>query len=184
MVFIRDTRQSLEAAAALVNTLPLCDGEDTMTTVADLDSYLADHPYSGTVRRDRATVEEIRQVRARVRKLWEVDREGAVPLINDMLRDGEAVPRLVIHGEHDWHIHATPDDAPIATRIMVEAAMAFVEVIRSDSYDRVRVCEADDCDAVYIDYSRNGSKRYCDTGNCGNRMNVIAYRERKARESA
>ena len=43
---------------------------------------------------------------------------------------------------------------------------------------------ADDCDRVYIDFSKNGSKRYCDTGNCGNRMNVIAYRERKAKESA
>ena len=54
--------------------------------------------------------------------------------------------------------------------------MAFVDVIRSDEYDRVRVCSADDCESVYIDYSKNGSKRYCDTGNCGNRMNVNAYR--------
>lgn len=184
MVFIRDTRQSLEAAVGLVNTLPLGDADDTMTTVADLNAYLREYPYSGSIRRDRATVDEVRDVRARVRRLWDVDREGAVHLVNDMLRDGDAVPRLVIHDEHDWHIHATPDDAPIATRIMVEAAMAFIEVIRTDSYDRVRVCSADDCDAVYIDYSRNGSKRYCDTGNCGNRMNVIAYRERKARETA
>ena len=50
--------------------------------------------------------------------------------------------------------------------------------------DRIRVCAADDCDSVYIDYSKNGSKRYCDTGNCGNRMNVNAYRRRKARETA
>ena len=33
-------------------------------------------------------------------------------------------------------------------------------------------------------FSRNGSKRYCDTGNCGNRMNVNAYRARRAREIA
>ena len=62
----------------------------------------------------------------------------------------------MIHDEYDWHIHATRDDAPLATRILVEAAMAFVDVIRADEYDRVRVCEADDCDAVYIDYSRTG----------------------------
>ena len=41
------------------------------------------------------------------------------------------------------------------------------------------ICSADDCEAVYIDYSKNGSKRYCDTGNCGNRANVAAYRARK-----
>ena len=53
----------------------------------------------------------------------------------------------MIHDDYDWHIHATSDDAPLATRILVEAAMAFVDVIRSDEYDRVRVCSADDCDS-------------------------------------
>jgi len=106
-------------------------------------------------------------------------------LVNAMLADGGALPRLVIHDDYDWHVHATSDEAPLATRILVEAAMAFVDVIRSDEYGRVRVCDADDCASVYIDMSRNGSKRYCDTGNCGNRMNVIAYRKRQAeRESA
>ncbi|HEX5729824.1 CGNR zinc finger domain-containing protein [Microbacterium sp.] len=184
MVFIRDTELSLRAAVYLVNTLPGFDGEDTLQTPADLDRYLAVNPYTGTIRRDEAEVAAIRAIRPRLRQLWEVDREGAVPLVNEMLRDGHALPRLVIHDGFDWHIHATSDDAPLATRILVEAAMAFVDVIRADEYDRVRVCSADDCESVYIDYSRNGSKRYCDTGNCGNRMNVIAYRERKAQESA
>lgn len=184
MVFIRDTEQALRAAVSLVNTLPGFDGEDTLQTPGDLDAYLAVHPYTGTIRRDDAEVAAVRSIRPRLRRLWDVTREDAVPLVNEMLRDGGALPRLVIHDGYDWHIHATSDDAPLATRILVEAAMAFVDIIRADEYDRVRVCSADDCDAVYIDYSRNGSKRYCDTGNCGNRMNVIAYRERKARESA
>jgi predicted RNA-binding Zn ribbon-like protein len=184
MVFIRDTEQSLRAAVYLVNTLPGFDGEDTLTTRADFEAYLAVNPYTGSIRRDEEEIAAVRAIRPRLRRLWDVDREGAVPLVNGMLEDGRALPRLVIHDDYDWHIHATSDDAPLATRILVEAAMAFVDVIRSDEYDRVRVCAADDCDAVYIDYSRNGSKRYCDTGNCGNRMNVIAYRERRARGSA
>jgi predicted RNA-binding Zn ribbon-like protein len=69
-------------------------------------------------------------------------------------------------------------------RMLSESAMAFVDVIRADAWDRVRMCAADDCESVYVDFSKNGSKRYCDTGNCGNRMNVIAYCRRKARESA
>ncbi|MEZ5214908.1 MAG: CGNR zinc finger domain-containing protein, partial [Microbacterium sp.] len=117
-------------------------------------------------------------------ELWSVDRDGAVPLVNAMLRDGRALPQLVIHDGFDWHIHATEPDAPLSVRMLVEAAMAFVDVIRSDQWDRVRICEADDCASVYVDFSKNGSKRYCDTGNCGNRMNVIAYRRRKAEESA
>ncbi|WP_438353067.1 CGNR zinc finger domain-containing protein [Microbacterium sp. CJ88] len=184
MVFIHDTKQALTAAVALVNTLPGQLRADTLRTPEDLDAYLVINPYSAVTRRDQAQVDAVRGIRPRLRALWDVDRVGAVPLVNGMLHDGRALPRLTIHDGYDWHIHATDDDAPLATRIMVEAAMAFVDVIRADEYDRVRICTADDCDAVYVDYSKNGSKRYCDTGNCGNRMNVIAYRQRKARGSA
>jgi predicted RNA-binding Zn ribbon-like protein len=134
--------------------------------------------------RDEEELAAVRAIRRPLRRVWDVDRDAAVPLVNDMLRRGRALPQLVIHDGHDWHIHATEENAPLATRMLVEAAMAFVEVIRSDQWDRVRVCDADDCLSVYVDYSKNGSKRYCDTGNCGNRMNVNAYRRRKARESA
>jgi predicted RNA-binding Zn ribbon-like protein len=40
------------------------------------------------------------------------------------------------------------------------------------------VCAAHDCEGVLVDLSRNGSKRFC-TVRCGNRMNMIAYRERQ-----
>jgi predicted RNA-binding Zn ribbon-like protein len=186
MVFIRDTRLALMATVDLVNTLPdtASDGVDRMLTLADLDDFLATHPYTGRMNRDADELAAIRDIRPRLRELWRLDRVSAVPEVNAMLRDGGALPQLVIHDGYDWHIHATGPDVPLATRIMVEGAMAFVDVIRSDEYDRIRVCAADDCMSVYVDYSKNGSKRYCDTGNCGNRMNVNAYRRRKARETA
>ncbi|GAA2992369.1 putative RNA-binding Zn ribbon-like protein [Microbacterium terrae] len=184
MVFIHDTKRTLMMVVDLVNTLPGFDGTDTLETVSDLDAFLVQNPYSGPVRTDAAALAAVREVRGRLAALWRVDRAGAVPLVNSMLADGEALPRLVIHDEYDWHIHATSDESPLATRMLVEAAMAFVDVIRADEYDRVRLCAADDCEGAYIDYSKNGSKRYCDSGNCGNRMNVNAYRARKARESA
>lgn len=186
MVFIHDTEQSLRAAAALVNTLPHVGTEavDQLETQADFDAYLDEYAYTGTFYRDDAELEAVRANRGRLRGLWDVDRDAAVPIVNAMLRDGSALPQLVIHDGFDWHIHATESDAPLSVRMLVEAAMAFVDVIRADQWDRVRVCAADDCDAVYVDFSKNGSKRYCDTGNCGNRMNVIAYRRRKAEESA
>lgn len=186
MVFIHDTRQSLAAVVDLVNTLPSTspEGVDTLVDLADLDRFLTAQPYSGRRRRDGEELAAVRGIRERLHALWDVSRDEAVPLVNAMLVDGRALPQLVTHeGYTPWHIHATDDEAPLHTRILVEAALAFVDVIRADEYDRVRVCGADDCAAVYVDYSRNGSKRYCDTGNCGNRMNVNAYRRRRARES-
>ena len=49
---------------------------------------------------------------------------------------------------------------------------------------RLRRCEAPDCEAVLVDLSKNRSRRYCDTGNCGNRQHVAAYRERRAERGA
>ncbi|CAL4859542.1 CGNR zinc finger domain-containing protein [Microbacterium sp. MM2322] len=185
-MFIHDTENALRAATALVNSLPEIDGEgvDRLATLDDMTEFLREYPYTGAIRRDDVELNELRSARSQLRQLWTGDRVAAVPIVNAMLREGRALPQLVIHDGYDWHIHATDDAAPLATRITVEVAMAFVDVIRSDEFDRVRVCSADDCDAVYIDYSKNGSKRYCDTGNCGNRMNVMAYRRRKAEESA
>jgi predicted RNA-binding Zn ribbon-like protein len=183
MVFIRDTRSSLDAAVFLVNTLPITstDALDGLATLDDLHRFLDSQPYTGVIRRDAAELADVRSIRPRLHALWTVGPDEAVPLVNRMLVDGRALPQLVTHeGFEQWHIHATDADAPLHTRILVETAMAFVDVIRSDEYARVRICSADDCASVYVDYSRNGSKRYCDTGNCGNRMNVIAYRRRRA----
>ena len=120
------------------------------------------------------------RLRRELRRFWNVDRDGAAELVNALLRDGKALPQLVRHDTWDWHVHATTPQAPLVTRMQVEAAMAFVDVIRADEHRRLRLCEAVDCDAVVIDLSRNRSKRYCDVGNCGNRMNVTAFRARRA----
>jgi len=52
-------------------------------------------------------------------------------------------------------------------------------MIRSGELDRLRICAAADCDAVLVDLTRNRSRIYCDTGNCGNRQHVAAYRARQ-----
>ena len=179
MVFIHDTKQALAAAVYLVNTLPGYDGQDTLQTPADLDAYLAVNPYTGVMRRDEAEVEAVRGIRSRLRQLWDVDREGAVPIVNEMLRDGRALPRLVIHGDYDWHIHATSDDAPLARRIAVEVGMALVDVIRAEETDRLKVCAGEDCEDLIIDLSKNRSRKFC-AGTCGTRANVAAYRARRA----
>ena len=33
--------------------------------------------------------------------------------------------------------------------------MAFVDVIRADEMERLRVCDADDCESLYVDMSKN-----------------------------
>jgi predicted RNA-binding Zn ribbon-like protein len=102
-----------------------------------------------------------------------------VAVVNKLLRESDARPQLTAHDDWGWHIHATAADAPLAQRIAAEAAMAFADLVRLEELDRLRICDADDCQAVLVDLSRNHSRRYCDTGNCGNRQHVAAYRARR-----
>jgi predicted RNA-binding Zn ribbon-like protein len=183
MLFAHDSERALAEAAALVNTAGL-DG-DTLVTLADLDDFLARSPYSGVVRRNQEELESVRALRPRLRKFWTIkDRDEAAALVNQILDEADARPYLARHDEWDWHLHVTRPDAPLADRIAAEAAMAFLDLIRADALARLRICAADDCEDVLVDLSKNSSKRYCDTGNCGNRANVAAYRARKRMQSA
>ena len=88
-------------------------------------------------------------------------------------------PQLLRHDGDDWHLHAIDADRPFAERIIVETAMAMIDVIRADEMSRLAVCADDTCEGVVLDLSRNRSKRFCSV-TCGNRNAVAAYRARQA----
>ncbi|HKR99677.1 MAG TPA: CGNR zinc finger domain-containing protein, partial [Candidatus Dormibacteraeota bacterium] len=133
---------------------------------------------TGSRRRDRGELEEVRALRLRLRRLWELDEDGVVTEVNRILSDARALPQLRRQDEWDYHLHATPPEAPLADRIAVEAAMAFVDVVRQSELDRLHICGADDCDDVVVDLSKNRSRRYCST-TCSSRVNVAAFRARR-----
>jgi len=177
VVFAHDTEVALAAAAALVNTDQ--PDRDELPDVAALDAFVARWGWTGTRREDRAELEQVRALRPRLRRLWNLDEDGVAQAVNGMLRDARALPQLVTHGEWGYHLHATAPDAPLADRMAVEAAMAFVDVVRQGELGRLRVCDAGDCSDVLVDLSKNSSRRYCTTS-CSNRVNVAAFRARRA----
>jgi predicted RNA-binding Zn ribbon-like protein len=173
--FAHDTEASLVAAIALVNSAV---EPDTLTTVEELDAFYRAHAYTGARTHDRAELDEVRALRGPLRTLLTSSRDDAVPLVNGMLAEARAVPRLVRHDDEDWHLHATDSAAPFATRIAVETAMAMVDVVRADEMSRLGVCADPTCDGLVLDLSRNRSRRFCST-TCGNRNAVAAYRARR-----
>lgn len=178
MPFAHDTEVALAAAAALVNTDPgRGSGADTLRTRGDLVRFLDAQGWSGRRAGDEGELDAVRALRPRLRHLWDLDEAALVPALNAILEEARALPQLVDHDDLGWHIHAVPQDAPLATRMLVEAAMAFVDLVRSRELDRLKTCAADDCEDVVVDLSRNRSRRFCEAG-CGNRENVRAYRDR------
>lgn len=179
MLFAHDTERVLRAAVFLVNT---SEPPVALTSVAELDEFFLRFDYTGRHDRTTSELEQVRALRPLLRRLLTAERAVAVDLVNEVLATHRAVPRLVRHDPFDWHIHAVPDDAPLATRIAVETAMAMIDVIREDEHSRLGVCADDDCDGVVLDLSRNRSRRFCSTA-CGNRNAVAAYRARRAGDS-
>jgi predicted RNA-binding Zn ribbon-like protein len=178
LLFAPDTEEALNFVVDLANTAPGASrsGGDELTTLEQLDALLVG--YTGRKDRDQAELDAVRETRELLRDIWVLDRDDAVDAVNRMLREARAVPHLVRHDDYDWHIHATEPDAPLAERIRVEAAMGLIDVIRMDETRRLRVCGADDCDGLFLDLSRNGSKRFCSV-RCGNRVNMTAFRARR-----
>lgn len=180
MIFAHDTDVALRTAAALVNTA--LEPDDTLTTTQDVRAFYDVWGWTGRHDGDDSEVTQVRSLRRRLHAVWLAadDVNATVELVNELLRTGRALPQLVEHGDFGWHIHATHADATLAQRMQVEAAMAFVDVIRAGELSRLRVCAAEDCDNVLVDLSRNRSKRYCE-GGCGNRLAAAAYRSRRER---
>ena len=78
-----------------------------------------------------------------------------------------------------WRLHHHPADAdlvPMATAICAEAV---ARVIGAGAADRLGTCGADECERVFLDGSKNGSRRFCST-TCQNRVKALARRRHGA----
>jgi predicted RNA-binding Zn ribbon-like protein len=175
VLFAPDTEWSLRSAVELVNTA----GEpDTLTSLEQMESWWTRHRYTGRHDRDATELTAVRAIREELRTLLTSDRDQAAEIANEMLADAQAVPQLVRHDELDWHIHAISSDAPLDRRVIVETAMAMVDLIRADELSRLSVCADAGCDGLVLDLSRNRSRRFCST-RCSNRNAAAAYRARE-----
>jgi predicted RNA-binding Zn ribbon-like protein len=176
MLFTNDTDAALQAAVALVNSTD--EPGDPLGSVDDLSAFLAGWSYTGRHDATPDELEAVRRLRPALKQLLLAERDEAADLVNSMLARAKALPQLQRHDQWDWHLHAVDPDRPLDERVVVETAMAMVDVIRADEMSRLDRCAADDCDDVVLDLSRNRSRRYCST-TCGNREAVAAYRARQ-----
>jgi predicted RNA-binding Zn ribbon-like protein len=183
MIFTHDTELTLRAACVLVNT-DRVDGE-RLADQAALDEYLDSFGWTGRRDHDNTELESVIRLRERLGNIWVAadDEEAAVAQVNALLSDTKAQPWLTRHAEMpEWHLHLASVHDPLWQRMGAELAMALADIIRAGELRRLKICAASDCEAVLVDLSRNRSGKFCDTGNCGNRQHVAAYRERRAQQ--
>jgi predicted RNA-binding Zn ribbon-like protein len=58
-------------------------------------------------------------------------------------------------------------------------AQSAAELLTSPKLGRVKLCAGEGCGWVFLDESRNGSRRWCDSRDCGNRERVRRHLARK-----
>jgi len=120
VLFAHDTEVALANAAALVNTGR--GGKELLPDIAALDEFIAAWSWTGSRTHDQAELDAVRRLRPRLERLWDADEDEAAETVNALLRETNALPQLVKHDHWDYHLHATPPDAPLADRMAVDAA--------------------------------------------------------------
>ena len=176
------TDQPVTMAVDLVNTFEEYSGTEHLNSPDDIVEFLNTHAEgwaeapTGVRTKD---LHEIRALRARLREVFTAPDEAvAAGLLNEILVDVAAMPRVSVHAGADPHLHFEPMNSSPARWLGAVTAMGLSVVLVEDGMGRFGICNSTTCDDVYVDTSRNRSRRHC-SDTCTTRENVAAYRERR-----
>ena len=185
MDFGHYTDEPVRMAMDLVNTLEAFSGEEHLATPTDVAAFLeehAEHWPEGPRHIRVGDLHEVRALRARLREVFAArDEEAAAAMLNEILADASATPRVSVHAGAEPHLHFEPMDGSPARWLGAVTAMGLSVVLVEDGLGRFGICNSSTCDDVFVDTSRNRSRRHC-SDTCTTRENVAAYRERQRAE--
>jgi len=97
--------------------------------------------------------------------------------LNALLALASPKPYATDH-DGELHLHYARPDADAVEQLTTTVAMGLSQVVVQHGWQRLGVCSADGCGNVYVDTSRNASRRYC-SNTCASRSTVAAYRARQ-----
>ena len=103
--------------------------------------------------------------------------DDVVIRLNDLLALARPRPYATDH-DGELHLHYARPEAPVLEQLTTTVAMGLSQVVIQHGWQRLGVCSAEGCDNVYVDTSRNASRRYC-SNTCASRSTVAAYRARQ-----
>ena len=173
------TECSLALIVDLVNTLDPSRGVDDLPDPAAFDVFLRKRDLSYFAEPTAADLEEVTRLRGALRRVFEAEVQAeASAILNDLLEQSGARPVLTDH-DGVWHMHYLPKREGLVRRITAEASMALASIIAAGDFERLRGCAGERCVDVFIDESRNRSRRFCSPEICGNRASVKAFRARR-----
>lgn len=130
-----------------------------------------------------ATLVDARRVRAALRALAERGattdrvREDAVIEINRVLGRSAGTRRLELGPDGGYARSFVPTGDAFAG-LMIPIVESAADALVFDELARVRRCADPRCHRVFFDGTKNGLRRWCDMGTCGNRAKAARHRAR------
>jgi len=165
--------EALQLAVDLANT--------DVASRANAEEYIRVNAEWFTCRDLRLSDADVADIGDLARKIRSVVESGsdneAVTRLNTLLDCCSPVPRATNH-DGELHLHYSPDGAPIVDQLGATVAMGMAHVVCKYGRERLGICAAGDCADVFVDTSRNKSRRYC-SETCASRTTVSAYRARQ-----
>ena len=130
-----------------------------------------------------ATLVDARRVRAALRVLAEKGhltervRDDAVLEINRVLGRSAGTRRLEARAEGGYVRTFVPTGDAFAG-LMIPIVESAADTLVNAELARVRRCADPRCHRVFLDGTKNGLRRWCDMGTCGNRAKAARHRAR------
>ncbi|TDD60090.1 CGNR zinc finger domain-containing protein [Kribbella antibiotica] len=184
--FDSHARNVLAASVEYVNRLtpgfsggsPYAGPGDATQAVAE--SLMAIGYPQPTVRPEDA--QRLTALAVRMRIVFEAAHSGdldrAADEINALLVDTNARPKLDKR-EKGWGLHFHGPDDTLVNGWAAGCAAGLALALGSDLAGRLGVCDAAQCDRVFVDTSKNGQRRFC-SPQCQSRVKAAAHRARQA----
>ena len=155
--------------------------DDELRSPADLASWLSERGLlEGGARLTAPLFQEALQFRASIRDYLACDTEqrhrnaDVTHRLNDALAPFVMVVRLPA-GKFAMTLQTARRDALAGLSAVVAQ---LYDGAANGTLSRLKMCASDECRRVFYDRSKPGTRRWCQTALCGNRMKTRAYRER------
>jgi predicted RNA-binding Zn ribbon-like protein len=169
-------RDDLALALDLANTWETLDPpSERLPDLDTLRRVLVHHRCEGAAARATdADVVPVRRLRDALRNTFFVaDEAAAVAHLNTLL-DGVPAPRLLRDGD-GWRFGWVEASSSF---LAATTSVALLDAIGRYGFGRFGVCAGAPCTGVYVDRSRNASRRYC-CWLCADRVTQAAARARR-----
>jgi predicted RNA-binding Zn ribbon-like protein len=166
---------------SLANTAPPIwrDRAEHLVDATQLSRLLNDHGVAGRELGVR-DIERARALRPLLRAPFDAGTDTrCVIAIDELLAELAPTPRLEA-GAVGWAIRWRCASGLAVEDAIATAAYALAGMVASDGRRRLGHCAHERCDGVFVDTTRNRSRRFCMPELCGNRANVAAHRRRRA----